>query len=220
LAKLRAREEVSPRAFVECGQAFMSFSMLGEAVGAYSDAIARDRECVDGFLGRAEAGYALMLLSTEDETVEEIGLKVAGDFRRGLEIGGKSRETVLGLGSTLLAMNRFAECANWIEEQLRGIAGDKEYEGDLLYLLALCRLFAGDADDASEHANKMNRIAGFDAERLFICGLVSWLKGNREDFIERYAALQLQDEKLADVFRAIEAGARVQTFLDLARLML
>jgi len=220
VAELQSSINSSPAAFIDCGSAFLSFGMLPEAWAAYSEAVTRDSESVKGFLGRAQAGYGLMLACEDEERIATVSLQVASDFRRVLKLTeGRSREAILGLGSVLLAANRFAECSNWIEEQLRDHHGDRNHEGDLLYLYALCRLFAGDVDQAIEYADKMDRVAGFEGERFFICGFVSWLKRDHDQLVEYRAALLIRDAKLAQVLGLIEAGAKAETYLDLARLL-
>jgi len=216
-AALRSAADAPASAFEECGQAFVSFGMLTEAIGAYSEALVRDPQSVRAYLGRAQTGYGLLLLSGENPGGTETDSQVVHDFRRALELSrGESREAVLGFGSALLVMNRFAECASWIQEQLG--TGDKNHEGDLLYLFALCRLFSGDLDQAIEYANKMDRVAGFEAERLLLRGFVSWLRNEKDQLIEYRAALQLRDVKLVQVLAAIESGAKYGTFLEFARL--
>ena len=85
--------------------------------------------------------------------------------------------------------------------------------------LALCRLFAGDLDQALDHADNMERVAGFDIEHSFICGLVSSLRGENEKMLEYEMGIRRKDEKLSQVLRAIAGGARCGTFSDLARLL-
>ena len=144
--------------------------------------------------------------------------KSIADYKRVLELKGQSREAVLGLGSALLAANRFAECASWITDTF-AIAADRNLKGDLLYTLALCRLFAGDLDQALDHADNMERVAGFDIEHSFICALVSFLRGENEKMLEYEIGIRRKDEKLSQVLRAIAMGARCGTFSDLARLL-
>src|ERR1051326_5402260 len=78
---LRTSSDASAEAFADCGRAFMSFGLFQEAMAAYSDAIARDSNCLGGFLGRAQAGYALMLAGRDMENARTSS-EVASDYRQ------------------------------------------------------------------------------------------------------------------------------------------
>jgi tetratricopeptide (TPR) repeat protein len=218
LLELQADSSATAGAFVDCGNGFRSFGLFYPAIAAYSEATERDPRSADAFLGRAQAAFGLALLQDSESEREVFCSKSIADYKRVLELKGQSREAVLGLGSALLAANRFAECESWIADTL-AIASDRNLKGDLLYTLALCRLFAGDLDQALDHADNMERVAGFDIEHSFICGLVSSLRGENEKMLEYEIGIRRKDEKLSQVLRAIAVGARCGTFSELARLL-
>ena len=217
-ANLRREPSSTASSFVSCGEAFLSFGMLPEASDAYSEALERDPGCVSALVGRGKVAYALALLEEEESERERLSLQSVSDLKQSLELGDKNHEAVCGVGSGLLLMNRFAECSLWIEERL-SLTSDRSEQGDLLYLFALCRLFAGDAEEAIQSAEKMERIAGFDVESSFIRGLANYFLREQEDFAECRTVVRRRDKKLAGVLSAIADGEKCATFLDLARLL-
>jgi tetratricopeptide (TPR) repeat protein len=215
LASLRASNAAAPSSFIDCGNAFLSFGMLEDAIDAFTEAVNRDGACLAALLGRGQAAFGLALLLEEETERGSLVSQSIADFQRALELDEQSREAILGIGSGLLVTNRFAECASWIQDEIASTTG-KSHEGDLLYLLALCRLFSGDLEQAGKFADRMERVAGFDTERFFIRGLISLQANEREKFLEYRTLVDRRDRKLGSVLGSAEEQ-HCGTFLDLMR---
>lgn len=218
LASLRASNAAAPSSFIDCGNAFLSFGMLEDAIDAFTEAVNRDGACLAALLGRGQAAFGLALLREDEAERGDLVSQSIADFQRALELDEQSREAVLGIGTGLLMTNRFAECAAWIQDKMASVA-NKSHEGDLLYLFALCRLFSGDLEQAGEFADRMERVAGFDTERFFIRGLISLQANERENFLEYRALVDRRDRKLASVLSSAEEH-HCGTFLELSRRLL
>lgn len=214
-ASLRVTDVAAPSSFVDCGNAFISFGMLEDAIDAFTEGINRDSSCLPAFLSRAQATFGLALWIEDEAERGALMSQSIADFGRALELDEKSRAAILGIGTGLLVTNRFAECASWIQGRM-GVSADNGHEGDLLYLFALCRLFSGDLEQAGEFADKMERVAGFDTERFFIRGLISLQASEHEKFLEYRALVDRRDPKLARVLDFVNEQ-QCGTFLELAR---
>src|SRR5258707_1368540 len=80
--RLKQDREAGANDFINCAQGFLSFGMADEAIVAFTIAIERDADCGAAYLGRADVGFALCLVTEEETDRLRRSTQVIEDFRR------------------------------------------------------------------------------------------------------------------------------------------
>ena len=220
LAQLQLDEGAGADDFISCARGFESFDMAHEAFRAYSIAIERKSDGGEAYLGRAEVGFGLCLIDENDGERSKRADQVIEDFRRRVELSKEdSIRAALGLAMTLLLVNRVAECSDWLDQVAARGRRDRSEQTDLLFLVAFCRLFSGDVEEARKIAERIENLQGSNEDSVFINGACALFSGEKEEAKDCRELLERKESRLAASLVSLEEQG-CETFLNVARAML
>ncbi|SRR6266849_3019779 len=220
VAELQIEEGAGADEFISCARRFESFGMANEASRAYTIAIERNGDCGEAYLGRAEIGFGLCLIDENEVDRSRSAGQVIGDFRRALELAKEhSKQAALGVAMTLLLVNRVAECTAWLDEVGAQGSRDRSEQTDLLFLVAFCRLFSGDVEEARKSADRIESLQGGNEDSVFIKGACALFSGEQEEAKVCRELLERKESRLALSLAMLEEQG-CETFLNVARAVL
>jgi hypothetical protein len=220
LTQLQLDERAGADDFITCARGFQSFGMAQEAFRAYSIAIERKSDGGEAYLERAEVGFGLCLLDENDGERSKRAGQVIEDYRRSCELSTEHFERgALGLAMTLLLVNRVAECSDWLDQMAARGGRDRSEQTDLLFLVAFCRLFSGDVEEARKAAERIESLQGSNEDSVFINGACALFSGDREEAKDCRELLERKESRLATSLSSLEDQG-CETFLNVARAML
>ncbi len=219
LAQLQLDEGAGADDFISCARGFESFDMAQEAFRAYSIAIERKSDGGEAYLGRAEVGFGLCLIDENDGERSKRADQVIEDYRQSLESKEHFERGALGLAMTLLLVNRVAECSDWLDQVAARGRRDRSEQTDLLFLVAFCRLFSGDVEEARKAAERIESLQGSNEDSVFINGACALFSGDREEAKDCRELLERKESRLATSLVSLEEQG-CETFLNVARAML
>lgn len=215
-----AKRESTPEEFIDLARAFTSLGKRLEAYAAYSEAIARASDCRNAFLERGELLFGDALTAKEPELLRSKAEEALADYRMAVGLG-SDQTSSLGIGSSLLLLNRSLEADCWFQDLLgQGeIANNRSYKIDVLFLHAIGRVLSGNHEGAELITGSIERLVGDECETLFILGVGALLDGQLEDCEKVQSGLRHKDPKLASALENLRTqGCR--SFADVARALL
>jgi hypothetical protein len=220
VAELQIEEGAGADEFISCARGFESFGMANEASRAYTIAIERNGDCGEAYLGRAEIGFGLCLIDESEVDRSRSAGQVIGDFRRAFELAKEhSKQAALGVAMTLLLINRVAECTAWLDEVAAEGARNRSEQTDLLFLVAFCRLFSGDVEDARKIADRIESLQGGNEDSAFIIGACCLFLGEKDEAKVCRELLERKQSRLASSLAFLEEHG-CESFLNVARAVL
>jgi hypothetical protein len=220
VAQLQIEEGAGADEFISCARGFESFGMANEASRAYTIATERNGDCGEAYLGRAEIGFGLCLLDENDGERSKRADQVIEDYRRSFELSKEHFERgALGLAMTLLLVNRVAECSDWLDQMAARGGRNRSEQTDLLFLVAFCRLFSGNVEDARKSADRIESLQGGNEDSVFIKGACALFSGEQEEAKVCRELLERKESRLALSLAMLEEQG-CETFLNVARAVL
>ena len=220
LAQLQLDEGAGADDFISCARGFESFDMANEASRAYTIAIERNGDCGEAYLGRAEIGFGLCLIDENEVDRSRSAGQVIEDYRRSFELSkGHFERGALGLAMTLLLVNRVAECSDWLDQMAARGGSDRSEQTDRLFLVAFCRLFSGDVEEARTIAERIESLQGSNEDSVFINGACALFSGEKEEAKDCRELLERKQSRLASSLAFLDEHG-CESFLNVARAVL